>query len=349
MDESMIPSPDDIKAIGESIGSAANGGAAFIEQINKAMGSTFLVHKAKREVKAAKTKYEGIAELWESTGLDLPEEAKRALAFEAAKSIKGFENIDAIVAQMSIPEDNRASEIDDEWMSRFLDSAKEAFSGWKREILAKIGTAKAIDPDSISLDLLVCLSRMDEKDMQAFEKVCSLILNEDDAEGEPYIPAIDNIPLQQVGLNSKSIKCLRDKGLLCERTERLMVRLSKTNHMSESLARVAMSSEFTAPMRFKGREIQAESLRVRSGEIHERKTTYYLDLGVMEFTAAGSELSTLVNVRTNTSIEEYVNLGHAVVQKDFDDVNSHALFEKRKYQRFLAKQMKEVDRRFKLR
>lgn len=102
--------------------------------------------------------------------------AKAALISNANKCIREYTNQHDIVALASHNISNAAAikEVDDDWISQFMDIAKNVSNRDFQRIWAYIFSGECSKPGSIPKSLLFTIQRMDKKDADAFMKLSAL-------------------------------------------------------------------------------------------------------------------------------------------------------------------------------
>ena len=216
MDESTgIPDLGDAAEIMRAAGAMGEGGGKFLEGVDKVMGGRFVAHRAKQEQKAARSNRDFAIEMLQDAGVDISAERKLGITLLAMKEITGFENLEEVISRVAIPEGAEPEAIEDEWMARWVEGSKEAFSEWKRAIMADAARAKSVDPSSVSAAALDCISRMEGRDIDALRLVAGLCPAGDDDGWGPVLFPEDDL-LLMVGLDLRAVRRLRDLGILHE-------------------------------------------------------------------------------------------------------------------------------------
>lgn len=339
MDESGIPSPADIKGIGEGIGAAVSGGAAFIDKLDQATGGWWAVHKTKRQVKAAEKKMLLSKAALEDMGLELTDEEKRGIAFSALHEVKGFENLSAVMAQANIPEDAPAGDIEDEWMNRFVECSKEAFSEWKRALLADAASAKASDPRNFSISALNCIARMELQDVETLKKLRGITPDFDLSLSGPIILFKEDGLLSFVGLDVESIERLRDIGVLHEVENRIRLNAylrEPHNDVYDGkpyIVCVDNEDGHYITMRFGDEEIKYPATSVLRRTLFSRSVDLFLDLGLFSYTTSGRELVDLIPFQRAEGLSEYLTTGHHLLDNYESKSNEVDMFERRDFER----------------
>lgn len=348
MDGNGIPS-------GTEIGAALSGGAAFVEKLDQATGGWWAVHKAKQQVKAAEKKISLSKEALESIGIQPSDGEMRAIAFSALQEVKGFENLSVVVGKASIPEDAPAEDIENEWMSRFVKCSKEAFSEWKRVLLAECAEAKAIDSSSISMNALNAVARMEAADIEAFKALCSLAPYVDEKRLDPIVFYMDDTLLSLVGMSSRAVTRLCDVGVVSVQEKRVQ----KVPHNDGG-----PSFKFYAPGETQAYLVNREDneiyIELSFGDMTWRyrpvsywSRTYlgsnhkdYFDFGLCTFTEAGKELSSFFAPRMPQRFAEYVNaslkISERVARRESESFEWEVASE-RDFERAVKKAIKDID------
>ena len=173
------------KGIGEGIEHAANGAERLLARIQDMASGPLATRRTKKLALAAKEAARGAVDVAKTAGAELSDHDRRAIAFDAMRSIQGFTNIEETVRMARLPGDADLGAIDDEWLSAFVNGAKEAFSDWKREVFAHTVESKVFDPSGVSIRALHAISRMEREDIRRFEAVCGLRPEIDGERGDP--------------------------------------------------------------------------------------------------------------------------------------------------------------------
>lgn len=339
MDESGIPSPADIKGIGEGIGAAASGSAAFIDKLDQATGGWWAVHKAKRQVKAAKKKMILSKAALEELGLELTDEEMRGIAFSALQEVKGFENLSAVIFQVNIPDDAPVGDIEDEWMNRFVECSKEAFSEWKRTLLADAASAKASDPSNLSIGALNCIARMESQDVETLKKLRSITPDFYPSLSCPIILFKEDGLLSLVGLDVESIERLRDIGVLYEVENRIRIDAyirEPHNDVYDGKPYIICADKEDGQcitMRFGDEEIKYPAISVLRTTPFSRSVDRFFDFGFFSYTTSGRELVGLIPFQRAERLSEYLTTGHHLLDNYESKVNKASMFEQRDFER----------------
>lgn len=343
--------------VGEGIEHTLDGVGTLAERINKLTDGCFLSRKASKQVEAARVKAEGAISILEDLGLRPTEADRRASAFFAMQEIKGFENIEETLALADIPKESRASEIEDEWLSEFLNAASRAFSNWKRRTLANAVNEKALDPDCMSMDALFAIAKMEARHMDAFERICALRPTVNGEKFEPMILAMNDDLLDIVGLSIKDIRSMESIGILREIPTRLRKKAVFDGNILEYFGNdlyqlCEPSTDFpcaTATFKFGTLEVEAPVIYIRysgfDSIVNKNKSERFVDYGFIGFTETGRELSSLVSPSIPPKIDAYVKKGMDIVQKEEDAKRPHIAFAEREYGEAIMKLMDEQMRR----
>lgn len=332
-----------VEGIGKGVEHALNGVGALAERINGLTDGCFLPRKANKQIEAAKVRAEGAISILESVGITPTEDDRRASAFFAMREIKGFENIKETIALADIPGTSNVSDIEDEWLSEFLDAASKAFSNWKRKILADVVSEKSLDPKCMSTDALLSIARMEEHHLNSFERVCALRPTINGEKAEPLILAMDDDLLEIVELSVKDLKSLQSIGLLREtpaRNRKMAVFDERfIEHFGVGKCQLCAPTEgypFGACILvFGDAEVESPLISVEYGGFDSfvdkswRKS--FVDYGIVELTEPGRELASLVRPPAPNRIAEYVADGMKTVQKEEADKHPRIAFAERKY------------------
>ena len=113
---------------------------------------------------------------------------KAALISNAGKIIKEYRNQQEIVkyAMQVIDGDISPDKLDDDWLTQFMDYAKQVSSEDFQKIWGTILAREAKEPESIPKSLLHTLIQMDRSDAEAFGILCRMTVKF----GEEYAPVI---------------------------------------------------------------------------------------------------------------------------------------------------------------
>lgn len=343
MDENGIPS-------GNEIGAALSGGAAFIEKLDQATGGWWAVHKAKRQVKAAEKKMKLSKAALDGMGIQLTDDEMRGIAFSALQEVKGFENLSAVIARVAIPENAPAGDIEDEWMSRFVECSKEAFSEWKRAFLADIANAKASDPASLSIGALNCIARMEAHDVETMRRLRSITPEVAGPLACPIILFKEDDLLSLVGLDVESIERLRDIGVLHEVENRIRFdAYMREPHEAFYDGKPYMicskddDGEYIT-LNFGEEEVRYPATRVCRKTPFSRSFDYFFDFGLFSFTPIGRELLKVVPLRREEKLNQYLETAHLSIRKYEARANDVSLGESRDFKRTIQGIVKDFDR-----
>ena len=351
MDELGIPSPSDIQAIGKGLGEAANGGAAFIDKLDQATGGWWVVHKAKKQMEAARQKMMLSRSALKEIGIEPTEQMVKGIAFSALQEVKGFENLTAVIERMSIPDDAPAGKIEDEWMNRFVECSKEAFSEWKRSFLADAAGAKAADPNSLSIGALNCIARMEAQDMKALEKLRSITPDFGLSITCPVVLFKDDSLLSMVDLDIMCIERLRDIGVLREVENRIRfdacTREPQENFYDGKPYIICIhddTGEYIT-MRFGNDDVRYPATRVSKRTPFSRTLDYFFDFGIYSYTTGGHELIKLIPFRRSEKLKEYLEESQKALTTYESRANKFSIFEQRDFERAIKGIVKNMDRR----
>lgn len=344
MDENGIPS-------GNEIGAALSGGAAFIDKLDQATGGWWAVHKAKQQVKAAEKKMALSKAALESIGIQPSDDEMRAIAFAALQDVKGFENLCAVIEKTSIPDSAPAGDIEEEWMSRFVECSKEAFSEWKRVLLAECADVKAADATSLSLGALNCIARMDGSDIEAMERLRSITPTSMNPVACPVVLLKDEELLSIVGLDVESVERLRDIGVIREIENRIRFdaypRDPQEAFYDGKPYMVYEDDENGAfvMIDFGGQEVRYPVTCICRETPLARSYEQFFDFGVFAYTAAGRELMELIPCQRRIGLTEYLDRGLRVIKKYESNANDVSIHEKRQTERSIVDIVNRAERR----
>ena len=340
------------EGLGKGVEHTLNGVGTLAERINGLTDGCFLPHKASKQIEAAKVRAEGAISVLESVGITPTENDRRASAFFAMREIKGFENIEETLALTNIPEESHVSDIEDEWLSEFLDAASKAFSNWKRRMLANVVSEKALHPDCISMDALFSIAKMEEHHMDVFEKVCALRPTVDGKKSEPIILAMDDDLLETVGLNAKDLRSLQSIGLMREASTRMRKKAVFDERFLDRFDRSKCqfcAKPGKATISFDSVDVEVPIIRIEycgfDNIVSKKRGEAFVDYGFIEFTEPGRELASLSNPPVPQGIEEYLTKGLKIVQEEENILHPHIAFAEKEYSRAIMKLINEETRR----
>lgn len=343
MDENGIPS-------GNEIGAALSGGAAFIEKLDQATGGWWVVHKAKRQLRAAEKKMALSKAALEGIGIQLSDDEVRAIAFSALQEVKGFENLCAVIERVNIPEDAPAEDIEDEWMSRFVECSKEAFSEWKRVLLSDVASAKASDPNALSIGALNCIARMEAQDMETLKKMRAITPDLSGLFTYPIILIKDDSLLSIVELDTKQIERLRDIGVLREVENRIRYDAC-TREPQEPFydGKPYIVCDYDGidayiTLRFDDVEIKYFATRVSRKTPISRDLDYFFDFGIYSYTTAGRELINLVPCHLCPRLQDYLTQSQNTLSAYESVANRMPIFAEREFERAIRDIVRRMDR-----
>lgn len=333
------------KGIGEGIEHALTGVDKLMARIQDMAHGPLSVRRAKKQSDSAKVAAEGAIAVAETAGVELGEKEKRAIVFHAMREIRGFENIEETIALADIPPDVDFGKIDDEWMSAFIDGAKDAFSEWKRSILAKAVERKSIDPRSMPIRALHAISKMESGDIDCFERVCGLRPEVDGKIGDPMIVTLDPSALRLVGLDSDGIMSLCDAGLMRRSASRFRkiaadertCRPNLDRHVYEMCHWVEGSRNLHTWLRFPKERIEVPALRVYEKTAIKSETYRYIDYGDFRLTEAGRALAEIVSPVHLDDIKDYIELGYEIEGGRESERLSDGVFCEREFRRAVKK------------
>ncbi len=333
------------KGIGDGIDSGSHGVDRLIARLEDVSGHVLAPAKELLSGPLARRRAESAVRIFEASGATLAEADRRAIAYSAMRDLKGFENVQETLALVSIGDDAPTDDVEDEWLSLFLDCAENAFSEWKRRFLAGAVSAKLRSPHSLPLGSLHAISRMERMDMDALEAVCSVRIDEPCLEGVPVILCLDDEVLSLVGLDSESIMRLCDIGVL----RRAPSRIRKGVVTEEWLPRQGIDTKrqhfivqkegysLEATVRFSTRTVVIHPMRLHVSTYMGWKSDVLMDFGEFEFTEAGKGLAAIADVETAENVEEYMAKGYEAVSAREEHDLSDGPLAKRDFERAVRK------------
>ena len=341
------------KGIGEGIEHAANGAEKLLARIQEMVSGPLATRRARKQADAAEVAARGAVAVAEAVGVELSDREKRAIAFDAMHSIKGFTNIEATISMARLPDDADFGVIDDEWMSAFVNGAKEAFSDWKREVFAHAVESKVLDPSSMSIRALHAISRMERDDIRRFEAVCGLRPEVNGVLGEPMIVSLDPEALRLVGLNPDGIMTLCDIGVLrrsSERMRRVAISEDARFYGADSPAyqrcvRPESSPRLHARLDFPVGTLVIPCLRVNVRTAIKRENLEYVDYGDFQLTDAGRSLAEIVTPCTGIDVGRYIELGYQLLGKRESEMLSDGSLCEREFDRAVNKSIGRLMKR----
>ncbi len=341
------------KGIGEGIEHAANGTERLLARIQDMASGPLATRRTKKLALAAKEAARGAVDVAKTAGAELSDHDRRAIAFDAMRSIQGFTNIEETVRMARLPGDADLGAIDDEWLSAFVNGAKEAFSDWKREVFAHTVESKVFDPSGVSIRALHAISRMEREDIRRFEAVCGLRPEIDGERGDPMIVSLDPDALKLVGLDPDGIMALCDIGVLrrsSERKRRAAIPMDPRFPGSDSPAyqrcvRPEKSSRYHAMLVFPSGTIEIPCLGIHirrsiKSEFHE-----YVDYGDFSLTDAGKSLAEIVRPCDDLDVAGYISRGYEILGRRESEMLSDGAFCEREFDRAVMKSINRQMRR----
>lgn len=338
------------KGIGEGIECAANGVDKLLARIQDMASGPLATRRAKKLADAANEAARGAVAVAEAVGVELSDREKRAIAFDAMHSIQGFANIEATISMACLPDDADFGAIDDEWMSAFVNGAKEAFSDWKREVFAHAVESKAADPSTMSIRALHAISKMEREDIRCFEIVCGLMPESDGAPLNPMIVTLDPSALQIVGLSPDSVMALCDIGILRQHVARIRKIAADESTCSPNLDtsvyqmchRIDGRVGLYTVLRFSGSDIEVPVMSVHVRTSIKKEMLHYVDYGSFQLTDAGRSLAEIVRPKTELRIADYIELGYKIEGKRESESLSDGVFCEREFDRAVSKSLNRI-------
>jgi Protein of unknown function (DUF2806) len=130
--------------------------------------------------------------------------------------IQKQQNLDAVVARsIKIEQPSvSTSEVDFEWMMRFVDNASYATNEEMQELWARILSGEVASPGTFSKRTLNIVQQMDARDAKAFVSLCQFGLHFDDRTAKPVIHDYDLNLIKQEGIIFSVLKHLESIGLI---------------------------------------------------------------------------------------------------------------------------------------
>ena len=333
------------KGIGDGIDSGSRGIDRLVARLEDVSGHVLAPAKELLSGPLARRRAESAVSVFEASGATLAEADRRAIAYSAMRGLKGFENVQETLALVDIGDDAPMDEVEDEWLSLFLDCAESAFSEWKRKFLAGAVAAKVKSPHDLPLGSLHAISRMERRDLEAFEAVCSLRLDEPHLEGTPVILCLDDEVLSLVGLDSESVMRLCDIGVLRRASSRIRKSVvteewGSRQGIDDRRQHLIVQKEdyfMEATVRFSTRTVVIPPMRIHVSTYMGWETDVFMDFGEFEFTEAGKGLAAIADVETATRVEKYMAKGYEVVSAREELELSDGPFAKRDFERAVRK------------
>lgn len=341
------------KGIGEGIEHAANGAEKLLARIQEMVSGPLATRRARKQADAAEVAARGAVAVAEAVDVELTDREKRAIAFDAMRSIQGFANIEATISMARLPDDAEFGAIDDEWMSAFVNGAKEAFSDWKREVFAQAVKSKVADPRGMPIRALHAISRMERDDIRRFEVVCGLRPTVEGELLDPMIVTLDPSALKVVGLSPEGIMSLCDVGVLRQvssRTRRVAVddRMCSPNIDTTVYQRShwidGRAGRF-ATLRFNGVDVEIPIMTVYMKTAIRRETFRYVDYGSFQLTDAGRSLSEIIQPKAGLRIADYIALSYTIEGKRESERLSDGAFSEREFDRAVNNSLNRIIRK----
>lgn len=133
----------------------------------------------------------------------------------AKKIIKEYSNQSKIIENASqyIVEDSYPENMDDDWVSLFMDKARLVSSEDFQLIWGKIMAIESNEPNSIPKGVLHILSQMDQDDAKTFTILCAMTV-ESDIECAPIINKLKQEDYKRYGINFDKLLNLSALGLI---------------------------------------------------------------------------------------------------------------------------------------
>lgn len=140
---------------------------------------------------------------------------KAALISNAKKSIKEYSNQYNIlqIAIQSLDENSHPEQVDEDWLSIFMDKTRLVTDNEFQNIWGKILATECNNCGSIPRSLLYVLSQMDREDAEAFTILCSLSINVED-DYTPFVVIRRFDEYKKWGINYDKMLNLSSLGLI---------------------------------------------------------------------------------------------------------------------------------------
>lgn len=337
--------------VGTEIEAGGRGFDTFMARLQNMSEGPLLARRAKKEVEAARKKAEGSVSLLEDLGLEVGDHERRALAYSALSNIRGFENIEETVRMADLGDGQGVDDIEDEWLHEFAESAKGAYSEWKRFALANGLSAKAADPRSFPIDALNAISRMELRDMEAFGRLCSLCPKDEDGavRNDPVIPCDYTGCLAVVGLSEGHMRRFVELGLVVERRE--LKTIPATDRSSWEPGRFS-SMPYDVEDGRRVAEIDFGDVRAKMRVLNVGRKTPHSDnrklvvvLGKHELTSAGFGIARTLDAPTPENVQFFLDTSCEQLACEMREERGPSLFEKRDFERAVKKISRDASKR----
>ncbi len=347
MDEiTGVPDLDDVAEVMNAAGAMGEGAGKLLEGIDKVMGGRFVAHRAKQEQKAAKSKRDFAIEMLQDAGVDISSEQKLGITLLAMKEMTGFENLEEVISRVAIPDGAEPQAIEDEWMARWVEGSKEAFSEWRRVIMADAARAKSIDATSISMAALDCIARMERCDIETLRRIAGLCPTGDDDGWGPMILSDDDSILGLAGLRQQDIGRLCGIGVierLAERKQREIAPRSwiRRREFSNDRPYDGDGKPIVITIDFPGTSIDVKPAYYATSLVFGVKTRMFIDYGAYNLTEAGRQLCSLLSPIAPNDAKGYIDAAYARVAAE----EREALEESQPSEHQLGRAMSEIQRK----
>lgn len=164
-------------------------GASTLTPIGKSLGKA-LYEKLNMLMLPSQAAQDLLIEHYKNS--DDPPELKAFKIKNVAKILKESDNQYDIykIAQDDLdthPEQDHSENVDDEWLSRFMNSCKHVCSDDIKLIWGKLLAEECMKPDSVPTRLVHILSNLDRQSAQAFFTICNLCLEDSELYFTPII------------------------------------------------------------------------------------------------------------------------------------------------------------------
>lgn len=195
----------------------------LIDLVSKGIGTIYEPYKIRKLADAMAYKLEVLSKSIENTNnvsieykdeniqIQLRELQERAIQRFVYQEVQRQLNIEDIADKTADILKNMEIQSNDDvsfnWMSRFIDSAKDASESEIKDLWSKVLAGEILQPNSVSLRTLDILKNMSKKDAELFMKVMPFIINDN------YIPNNTDL-LDKYGIHYSDILELDECGLI---------------------------------------------------------------------------------------------------------------------------------------
>ena len=152
----------------------------------------------------------------EIKAIDINPLEKAALISNAKKIIKEYSNQQNIFEKaINLLESTATPQgVDDDWLSKFMDRAKNVSSEQFQQIWAKILARECNEPGSIPVVLIYALEKMDKDDAQTFTSLCRISVKLEDLSSPIFIQDKMEIYKEKLDINFDRLLNLKAAGLI---------------------------------------------------------------------------------------------------------------------------------------